>query len=62
MDEKLKAIERLEKGESIKLISNEPGVGVTTVKDWDRNKTSIEDYYKIVCKLNLKLYCYLIVC
>ena len=44
MEQKLKAIERLEKGESVKAISNELGVGVTTVKDWRRNKKSIQDF------------------
>lgn len=42
--EKLSAIERLEKGESVKVISDEFSVGVTTVKDWRRNKTAIQDY------------------
>lgn len=40
----MKAIERFEIGESVKLISKELGVGVTTVKDWLRNRTSIQDY------------------
>ncbi|XP_039283868.1 jerky protein homolog-like [Nilaparvata lugens] len=44
MEQKLKAIERLDKGESVKSISDELGVGVTTVKDWKRNKKSIQDY------------------
>lgn len=44
MDQKLKAIERLDKGASVKSISDELGVGVTTVKDWKRNKKSIQDY------------------
>ncbi|XP_039290978.1 jerky protein homolog-like [Nilaparvata lugens] len=44
MEQKLKAIERLDKGESVNSISDELGVGVTTVKDWKRNKKSIQDY------------------
>lgn len=44
IEEKLEVIERLVKGESIKLISNILGVGVNTVKDLRRNKTSIQDY------------------
>lgn len=44
MKERLRAIERLEIGESVKLISDEFGVGVTTVKDWRRNKNAIQDF------------------
>ncbi|XP_039285834.1 tigger transposable element-derived protein 2 isoform X10 [Nilaparvata lugens] len=44
MEQKLKAIERLDKGESVKSISDELGVGVTTVNDWKRNKKSIQNY------------------
>lgn len=44
MKERLRAIKRLEIGESVKLISDEFGVGVTTVKDWRRNKNAIQDF------------------
>jgi len=44
MQQKLTALERLDKGESVKKISDELGVGVTTVKDWKRNKKSTQDY------------------
>lgn len=42
---------RLEKGHSVKSISEEFGIGVTSVKDWHRNKKFIEDY----CTKNLVL-------
>lgn len=41
MEQKLRAIER---GESVKLISSDLGVGMTQVKDWQRNKNNIQDY------------------
>lgn len=44
MEQKLKAIQRLEKGDSVKLISAELGVGASTVRDWRLNKKSIQDY------------------
>ena len=44
MELKLNAIERFDKGESVKLISDKLGVGITTVKDWCQNKKLIQDY------------------
>lgn len=48
MEQKLKAIERLDEGESVKLISDEHGVGITTVKDLCQNKKSIQDYCTVL--------------
>lgn len=44
MEQKLNAIQRLENGESVKLISEEFGVGKSTVKDWRQNKKAIQDF------------------
>lgn len=33
-EQKLHVIKRLDKGESVKLISDKLGVGKTTIKDW----------------------------
>ncbi|XP_054279253.1 uncharacterized protein LOC128997640 [Macrosteles quadrilineatus] len=45
---KLEALERLAKGESARKVSEELGVGLSTVKDWKRNKQSIVDFYNQV--------------
>ena len=42
--QKLNALERLDKGESVQLICNELGVGKSTVNDWRRNRNSLQDY------------------
>lgn len=34
MDQKLKAIDQVDKCESVKLINDELGVGITIIKDW----------------------------
>ncbi|MFS1564416.1 MAG: hypothetical protein ACL7AX_13685 [Candidatus Arsenophonus phytopathogenicus] len=44
MEAKLKALERLDKGESVKLICDEYGVGKSTVNDWRKNRKSIQDF------------------
>ena len=44
MEQKPNALERLDKGESVKLISDELCVGITTVKDWRRIRKAIQDF------------------
>ena len=42
VEQKVNAIERLDKGKSVKLLSEELGVSITTVKDCHRKKKSIQ--------------------
>lgn len=42
--DKLDAIERIDKGESVKRICNELNVGKSTVNDWRRNRESLQDF------------------
>lgn len=42
--DKLDAIERIDKGESVKKICNELNVGKSTVNDWRRNRESLQDF------------------
>uniref|UniRef100_A0A1B6LKS3 HTH psq-type domain-containing protein n=1 Tax=Graphocephala atropunctata TaxID=36148 RepID=A0A1B6LKS3_9HEMI len=42
--EKLALLERLDKGESVQKVAREVGVGVTTVKDWRKNRKSLESH------------------
>ena len=44
MEEKLQALERIDKGESVQSICKEFNVGKSTVNDWRRNRKSIEDF------------------
>lgn len=44
IQEKLKAIRRIEAGETIKNVARDYGVGEVTVGDWKRNRTKIEDW------------------
>lgn len=54
MQKKLEAINRLDKGESVKNISIEYGVGAATVCDWKKNRSQIEDFCaKMVSKDSL---------
>ncbi|XP_066248165.1 jerky protein homolog-like [Euwallacea similis] len=43
VEKKLKAIRRIEAGETIKVVVRDYGVGEVTVGDWKRNRTKIED-------------------
>lgn len=45
LNEKLAVLQRLDKGESLQKISKELNVGVTTIKDWRKNRKYIETYY-----------------
>ena len=42
LSEKLKVLQRLDKGESLQKIAKELNVGVTTIKDWRKNRKDIE--------------------
>lgn len=44
IEDKLKAIRRVEAGESIKIVAQDFGVGEVTVGDWKRNRTKIEEW------------------
>uniref|UniRef100_A0A1B6LHZ8 HTH CENPB-type domain-containing protein n=1 Tax=Graphocephala atropunctata TaxID=36148 RepID=A0A1B6LHZ8_9HEMI len=44
LETKLKAIERLDKGETIKKVAAELGVGEVTVGDWKRKRSDIEKW------------------
>lgn len=46
---KLKAIKRLDKGETIKKLAAEYGVGEVTVGDWRRNRLKIEQFCSQAC-------------
>lgn len=44
LEKKLEAIHRLDKGESLKKVAQDYGVGENTVGDWRRNRKQIENY------------------
>lgn len=44
MDKRLDALRRIDKGESLKAIAEELGVGTSTVSDWKKNRNQIEDF------------------
>lgn len=44
LNEKLAVLQRLDKGESLQKIAKELNVGVTTIKDWRKNRKDIESY------------------
>ncbi|KAB0792773.1 hypothetical protein PPYR_14732 [Photinus pyralis] len=46
LDKKLDAINRIDKGESMRSIAQEMGVGSSTVSDWKRNRKEIEEFCK----------------
>lgn len=55
MQKKLEAIFRIDKGDTLKNIAAEYGVGVSTVCDWKKNRKDIEDFCaKMVSKDSLK--------
>lgn len=54
MQKRLEAIFRMDKGETLKSIAAEYGVGATTVGDWKKNRIKIEDFCsKMVAKDSL---------
>lgn len=44
LETKLNALQRLDKGEPLKKVASEIGVGETTVKDWKKNRQTLESY------------------
>lgn len=55
MDKKLDAINRIDKGEALKKIAAELGVGTSTVSDWKKQRKEIEDFCcKMICKDSLE--------
>lgn len=44
LSEKLIVLQRLDKGESLQKIAKEINVGITTIKDWRKNRKNIESY------------------
>lgn len=44
IEQKLNAIERIEKGESVKRICDELNVGKSTVHDWLKNRKALQDF------------------
>uniref|UniRef100_A0A1B6BY84 HTH CENPB-type domain-containing protein n=1 Tax=Clastoptera arizonana TaxID=38151 RepID=A0A1B6BY84_9HEMI len=44
LSEKLAVLQRLDKGESLQKIAKELNVGVTTIKDWRKNRKDIESH------------------
>lgn len=44
LQKKLEVIQRLDNGESVQKLSSELGIGVTTIKDWRKNRKNIESY------------------
>lgn len=44
LNEKLAVLQRLDKGESLQKIAKELNVGVTTIKDWRKNRKSFETF------------------
>lgn len=55
MEKKLEALNRIDKGEMLKKISEEFGVGTSTVSDWKKNRKEIEDFcFKMISKDSLE--------
>ena len=44
MKKRMEALIRTDKGESLKNIAAEFGVGISTVSDWKKNRKHIEDF------------------
>uniref|UniRef100_A0A6P7FUR9 Jerky protein-like n=1 Tax=Diabrotica virgifera virgifera TaxID=50390 RepID=A0A6P7FUR9_DIAVI len=44
MEKRLEALGRIDKGESLKAIVASCGVGTSTVSDWKKNRTKIEEF------------------
>lgn len=45
IERKLEALKRLDKGESLKKIANELGVGRVTISDWKKKRNELEKWY-----------------
>lgn len=55
MDKKLEALQRIDKGECLKKIAEEYGVGTSTVSDWKKNRIKIEEFcFKMISKDSLE--------
>jgi transposase-like protein len=54
LTEKLKAIQKLDKGASLKAIAAEYGVGVSTVSEWRKNRQKIERWCSVLSAPNKK--------
>lgn len=46
--QKLDDLQRLDRGESVRNIASEYGVGVTTVKDWKKNRATFEAFCTLI--------------
>ncbi|XP_028139627.1 jerky protein homolog-like [Diabrotica virgifera virgifera] len=58
MEKKLEALGRIDKGESLKTIAASYGVGRSTVSDWKKNRTKIEEFcFKMITKDSLDNRC-----
>uniref|UniRef100_A0A1B6G8K7 HTH psq-type domain-containing protein n=1 Tax=Cuerna arida TaxID=1464854 RepID=A0A1B6G8K7_9HEMI len=54
VEQKLKALKRLDNGESLTKIAAEIGVGKATVSDWKKNRLKIEQFSTTTSKKTLK--------
>ncbi|XP_050498761.1 tigger transposable element-derived protein 2-like [Diabrotica virgifera virgifera] len=58
MEKKLEALGRIDKGESLKTVAASYGVGTSTVSDWKKNRTKIEEFcFKLITKDSLDNRC-----
>lgn len=58
MKKRMEALTRIDKGESLKNIAAEFGVGTSTVSDWKKNRKRIEDFcFKMISKDSLDNRC-----
>jgi len=58
MKKKMEALSRIDKGESLKNIAAEFGVGTSTVSDWKKNRERIENFcFKMISKDSLDNRC-----
>uniref|UniRef100_A0A6P7FZZ9 Jerky protein-like n=1 Tax=Diabrotica virgifera virgifera TaxID=50390 RepID=A0A6P7FZZ9_DIAVI len=58
MEKKLEALGRIDKGESLKTIAASYRVGTSTVSDWKKNRTKIEEFcFKMITKESLNNRC-----
>lgn len=44
IEQKLNVLQRLDKGESVAKLASEIGVGITTIKDWRKNRKDLESF------------------
>ena len=42
LQQKLEVLERLDKGESLQKLTLDLGIGVTSIKDWKKNRKELE--------------------